>query len=162
LFELARRSGFFPPELVATFEPVMQDECRHILLFANWAAWHRARLPWWRRVLFEIRVTAVWAFLGWERMGIARTMDAEGKEARQDHNFTVTGADSVSAQDISVADLLRLCLQENDRRFSGYDPRLLRPKTMPRVVRLALWFMRSSRWRNDPPHFPSTRGYIHE
>jgi len=29
------------------------------------------------------------------------------------------------------------CLAENDRRLSGYDPRLLRPRMVPRLVRLA-------------------------
>ncbi len=146
LFEMARRSGFFPPELVETFEPVMQEECRHILLFANWLAWHRASMAWWRRPFFELRVWAVWAFLGWERIGLARGMDAEGKETAQDNNFTVTGSKSVSDEDISVPDLMALCLAENDRRFAGYDPRLLRPTTAPALARLALrvmgWFRR--------------------
>ena len=91
LFELAKRSGFFPPELVDTFEPVIQEEARHILLFANWLAWHRRRLPLWRRVWFELRVAAVWVFLAWERIGIARGMGAgDGKPA--DNNFTLTGS----------------------------------------------------------------------
>jgi hypothetical protein len=142
LFEVARRSSLFPPELIDTFEPVMQEECRHILLFANWVAWHRAKLSWWRRIRFEAKVMAVWGFLGWERIGLARTLDAEGNRQELDNNFTVSGAKSVSAGDISVRELMLLCLQENDRRFSGYDPRLLRPRTMPRLVRLALRFMR--------------------
>ena len=140
LFELARRSGFFPAELVETFEPVMQEECRHILLFANWVAWHRATMPWWKRAWFEARVAAVWVFLGWERIGIARGMD-DGNSKKQDNNFTVSGSKSVSAEEISVPELMRICLEENDRRFAGYDGRLLRPRTMPALVRAALRVM---------------------
>ncbi len=142
LFEMAKRSGFFPAELIETFEPVMQEECRHILLFANWLAWHRATLPWYKRPWFELRVWAVWAFLGYERVGLARGMDADGKETKQDNNFTVTGAQSVSNVDIELVDLMQVCLSENDRRFSGYDPRLLRPTTMPALTRLGVRVMK--------------------
>jgi hypothetical protein len=141
LFKMAHRSGFFPEELVRTFEPVMQDECRHILLFANWVAWYRARLPWWRRMYFALKVAAVWIFLGCERVGIARGLDAEGNETQQDHNFTVNGSKAVTGNEIRIRDLMALCLEENDRRFAGYDPRLLRPNTVPRIVRFALRFM---------------------
>jgi len=67
LFEMARRSGLFPEELVETFEPVMGGKGRR----------HQTR--------------------------------------QQFH-----------AQ----------------RRFAGYDRRLLRPTTMPRLVRFALRFIR--------------------
>ena len=147
LFEMARRSGFFPPELIETFEPVMQEECRHILLFANWVAWHRRTMPVWKRPLFELRVAAVWVFLGWERIGLARGMDADGREVVQDNNFTVNGAKSVSNEEMSVRELMGLCLDENDRRFAGYDSRLRRPTTMPSLVRLARRFMRSPKPR---------------
>jgi hypothetical protein len=142
LFETARRSGLFPEELVETFEPVMQDECRHILLFANWVAWHRAALPWWRRPFFELRVAAVWVALGWERLGLARSIDGVGNETVQDHNFTVTGATAVSTEEFSLRGLLLTCLAENERRFSGYDARLRRPTTMPKLVRFLLRFLR--------------------
>lgn len=138
LFETAKRSGFFPPELIETFEPVIQEECRHILLFANWLAWHRARLPWYKRIWFELRVWAVWVFLGYERIGLARSMDGDGKERAQDNNFTVNGAKAVSDVDIELVDLMEVCLAENDRRFSGYDARLVRPTTMPALTRFGI------------------------
>jgi hypothetical protein len=144
LYEVARRSELFPAELVATFEPVIQDECRHILLFANWVAWHRRQLSWWRRLRFELRVAAAWMFLIYERIGLARTIDAEGHEQRQDNNFTMSGAKSVSVCELSTAELLRLCLQENDRRFAGYDRRLLRPRTVPALARFALRLIRKA------------------
>ena len=151
LFAMAKRSGFFPAELVETFEPVIQEEARHILLFANWLAWHRRRLPWWRRVWFEPRVAAVWMFLGWERIGLARGMD--GDSGPQDNNFTLTGGKAVSDADFSVLSLMRVCLEENDRRFAGYDARLLRPTTTPAiargVVRVADWWRRLSGKKHD-------------
>jgi hypothetical protein len=138
LFDLARQSGFFPKELVETFEPVIQEECRHILLFANWLAWHRANLPWWGRLYFEIRVAAAWILIAWERARLARSIDPEGNETRLDSNFTVSNAKAVSPVEIGVLDLMMLCLRENERRFEGYDPRLVRPTTIPRLVRCAL------------------------
>ena len=143
LFESAKRSGFFPEELVDTFEPVIQEEARHILFFVNWAAWHRRTMPFWRRPFFELKVLAVWLFLIWERIGIARTV--EGGE--QDNNFTVTGAKSVG-NDIDVAALIDLCLAENERRMSLYDGRLLRPLAVPALARLARRFMRPTRARS--------------
>jgi len=142
LFELARQSGYFPPELVDTFEPVIQEEARHILLFANWLAWHRRNMSWWRRIAFEARVVAVWAFLVWERIGIARGLGKDDKTQAQDNNFTVNGAKSVSSADVSTGTLMAICLAENDRRFAGYDARLVRPTTTPALVRFALRFMR--------------------
>jgi hypothetical protein len=138
LFESARRSGFFPPALVDTFEPVMQEEARHILFFVNWAAWHRRTMPWWRRPWFELKVLAVWLLLLWERVRIARDVG----NGVQDNNFTVTGVGSVG-EDIGIAGLIDLCLAENKRRMSAYDQRLIRPATVPTLARWARRLMRS-------------------
>ena len=138
LFETAKRSGYFPPELVDTFEPVIHEEGRHILFFVNWVAWHRRNMPRWRRPWFALKVLAVWAFLVWERIGLARDV---GGGKPQDNNFTVNGAKDLGV-DVSVRGLMDLCLEENDRRLGIYDSRLLRPTFVPRMVRLVRRFLR--------------------
>lgn len=138
LFELARRSGYFPHELVETFEPVIQEEARHILFFVNWIAWHRATMKPWRRPWFLLKTLGVWSFLLRERIGLARDMGGGAGDA----NFTVAGSASLAAGELDLAELLAICVSENDRRLSGYDPRLLRPTTMPHLARLALRLLR--------------------
>jgi len=144
LFALAKRSGFFPPALVDTFEPVVQEEGRHILFFVNWVAWHRRNLPPWRRLLFGAEILSVWAFLIWERIGLARdgARGAQARKAARDNNFVFTGGKAIGGSDMSAAALIDECLSEYERRFSGYDARLLRPNGMPHLMRLARRFLR--------------------
>ena len=83
------RSGFFPPELVDTFEPVIQEEGRHILFFVNWVAWHRRQHAAVAAAVVLPEDAGGVGFLIWERIGIAREV---GGGPKQDANFTVTGA----------------------------------------------------------------------
>jgi hypothetical protein len=43
---------------------------------------------------------------------------------------------------------MQLCLQENDRRFAGYDARFVRPTTVPALARVALFLSRP--WAKKP------------
>ncbi|HTW35333.1 MAG TPA: hypothetical protein VMD53_12010 [Rhizomicrobium sp.] len=136
LFEAAKRTGFFPSELIDTFEPVVHEEGRHILFFVNWVAWWRRNMPVWRRPWFELKVLAVWVFLIYERLGIA----SDVSNGQQDNNFTMNGAQQLGA-DIDVGQLIDVCLKENDRRLGIYDARLKRPRFVPFMARLARRFL---------------------
>jgi hypothetical protein len=140
LFEVAKRSGYFPPALVDTFEPVMQEECRHILFYVNWVQWHRRNLPWWKKPLFDLRRAAVYLYLARERFKTASDMGGD--------NFTMTGHESMGIE-LDPADLIDVCLAENDRRMARYDQRLLRPTFVPAVARLIRRFMRKK--KSAPP-----------
>jgi hypothetical protein len=139
LFRSAQLSGYFPEDLVQTFEPVIQEEARHILFFANWVAWYRRTMPWWRRPWHSVRVFAIWIYLVWERLSIAKGMDADG--GTHDSNF-LPASQETFGDALNPRDLFELCLAENERRMSGYDPRLLRPTLVPALVRFALRFMK--------------------
>jgi hypothetical protein len=141
LFKAAKDTGYFPAELVDTFEPVVHEEGRHILFFVNWIAWYRRNMPFWRRPWFELKVLAVWLFLIWERIGIAKDVG----NGQQDNNFTVNGAEQLGA-DINVGELVAICVAENDRRLGIYDPRLKQPRFVPFMARLFLRIQRALRF----------------
>ena len=154
LFDIAKSSGFFPGELVETFEPVMREEGRHILFFVNWVAWWRRTMPWWRRAWFELKILAVWVSIIWERLGAARRVGSQESPGDDraasegiptgDKNFAMTGSQHLGI-DLDFKRVAAICLEANDRRMAPYDSRLIRPRFVPAMARLAMRFLRDAR-----------------
>jgi len=131
LFALARDSGVFSPALVGLFEPVMQEEARHIIFHVNWVAYCQARLPYAARASYVFRRgMAIWLQLA-SRVQTALRIGG-GARARQD-NFTMNAHAAFGP--VSPRRFLETCLRENEKRLAPYDERLLRPVFVSRLAR---------------------------
>lgn len=132
LFKVASDSGFFPPGLVKLFEPVMQEEGRHILFHVNWVAYNQAKLPYASRPGYVFRRgLAIWV------QALSRLKTAMRiKTAAEQDNFTMKAHQTFA--DISPREFIEVCLAENARRLAPYDPRLLRPAFVPRIARTVM------------------------
>ncbi len=133
LFALARESGFFTPELVTTFEPVIQEEARHILFFVNWVDYRRSQLGFLGRIAFRLRCAVIILKHVFSRIETARTL-GKGTGGGEE-NFTLS-AHRELGDSVTLHKVLALCLQENDRRLSRYDQRLRRPTLVPTLAKI--------------------------
>ncbi len=140
LFAIGRRTQFFPAALIDVFDRIMQEEARHILFLVNWAADVRARRFFLARPAFDLRRAWNIAAQAFDRLRGAMAMGGGGNQ----DGFTMKTHAELG--DFSLRSFLELCLAENERRLSSYDPRLPRPTLTPGMVRLVLRFLpRSAR-----------------
>ncbi len=133
IFALARRSGFFPQALTDIFEPILQEEARHILFFANWAEYRKQRTPLWARPAhaFNNGLAASMQVIGRLKLAFA----AGGSDGVDD-NFMMDAKRAFG--EVSARSFIELCLAENERRLAPYDARLARPRLAPSAARLIL------------------------
>ncbi|MDO8756774.1 MAG: ferritin-like domain-containing protein [Elusimicrobiota bacterium] len=129
LFALARDSGYFSPALVKIFDPIMQEEARHIIFHANWVSYSRAQQPSLEQLAFSFKQALA---LGHQSASRIKTALRMRNSSPQD-NFTMNAHESFG--NFSVKQFLETCLRENARRLAPYDDRLLRPTFMPRLAR---------------------------
>ena len=128
LFRLAADSGIFPAPLVERFDGVMQEEARHILFFTNWVAYRRLRLPFHKKAGFLVR-----RGLGVSLQALGRVKTAlQLRDADAGDDFTMQVPESIG--EVTLRTMAQTCLKENSRRLADYDPRLLRPRLVPRLV----------------------------
>ena len=145
LFEIGRRTQFFPTGLIDVFDQIMQEEARHILFLVNWAADLRARHSLLTRPGFDVRRAWNIAAQAFDRVRGAMAM----KGGDSQDGFTMKTHAELG--DFSLRSFLELCLAENERRLSAYDARLPRPVLTPATVRVLLRFIPRPRASNGLP-----------
>jgi hypothetical protein len=137
LYCLARDSGLFPPALLTTMEPIVQEEARHILFFANWIAYCRVHAPGVAKLRHTGRSGLAMSLQIWTRLKtVVSAVRGGGGDDKPDaeDDFMLGVKDSLEVVN-SPRQFLEVCLRENDRRLAPYDPRLVRPMFVPRIAR---------------------------
>jgi hypothetical protein len=127
VFKLARDAGFMPDALFAIFSRVLSEEARHITFFVNWLAYERAHRPMRQRP----------RHLGATAMGYLHGVRNVIRNGQRAATGNAPSGDDVF-QGLTVTRVLEACASENDRLMAAFDPRLIRPKLMPRFGRVAL------------------------
>jgi hypothetical protein len=152
LFELGRRSEFFPPGIISVFDTIMQEEARHIQFIVNWAAYLRAQRALPLRPVFDARRGWNIVAQAFDRVKGAMSMaggggDGDGDDKKDDEKKKNEAAGRDTTQDgftlkshsafgdLTLRSFLELCIAENERRLSPYDARLLRPSIVPPVIK---------------------------
>ncbi|HKU67965.1 MAG TPA: hypothetical protein VJP85_09325 [Candidatus Baltobacteraceae bacterium] len=129
IFRIAREANVVSEALINVFARVLIEEARHIVFFVNWIAYDRAK----RGLGAEILQAPPTAF------GYAQALF---KTIRRGKSANAQGRGMAVALDVfaglTLERFLRTCLEENDRYMEAFDPRLLRPRVVPALVRYAL------------------------
>jgi len=131
LFKLGREHLDMPTELFDIFDRVMQEEANHIVFFLNWFAYRQANAGVLPRVFRHPKALKHYLRALRKLAGHASDDAPEGKD------FVISGAESF-VDNLTPATVLAACLAENARRLAGFDRRLLVPRLVPRLARLAL------------------------
>ncbi len=131
LFAIADEANLFPEQLFTIFDPILDEEGRHIVFFVNWFTYTQIQQGWGFYVLRGIKT--LWYY----GRAISNLVTAFGDSDSSGTGFTATGA-GVFADDLTLEKFLAVCLRENERRMSKYDTRLLQPRFLPRLVSIVL------------------------
>jgi hypothetical protein len=132
LFKIARQSAFLPEPMFNIFDRLLQDETRHIVFFVNWVAY-----------LLSTRGQGAPLFrsahtLLYYGRAVQRLLGVVGRSAESSGNsFSATEA-SVFLEGFNINKLISTCLEENARRMSVFDDRLLKPQFLPSLAQVAL------------------------
>ncbi|PIR01339.1 MAG: hypothetical protein COV66_02675 [Nitrospinae bacterium CG11_big_fil_rev_8_21_14_0_20_45_15] len=130
--EISKSTGDYPIELIEVMEPIVQEEARHILFIQNWMHYQRHRQPFLMQPVHFIRNLWAFADAGWSRLMDIKNLGGS--------SFTIQAREHENSS-LSPKEFVSLCMRENKRRMREFDPRLARPKLIPRTMSFASFFL---------------------
>lgn len=132
MFGLARQAGYFPETLFTLFDPILDEEARHIVFFINWVTYMQIQQGGSPTIFRGIH--ASWHY---SRALLHLAQAFGGSPDGTGEGFTATGI-STFVDDLTPKQAFSMCLQENTRRMSAFDDHLLQPRLLPRLAASAL------------------------
>ncbi|MBD1843751.1 ferritin-like domain-containing protein [Cyanobacteria bacterium FACHB-63] len=129
MFGLARQAKYLPESMFTLFDPILDEEARHIVFFVNWITYVQAqqgRSDLLRGVHSAFHYGRALFNLG------KMVLTKDGNEG-----FTATGAKTF-VDDLTLPQFLSATISENQQRMSRFDDRLLEPRLLPRLAAIAL------------------------
>ncbi|MBE9009904.1 ferritin-like domain-containing protein [Pseudanabaenaceae cyanobacterium LEGE 13415] len=130
MFGLAREANYLPESMFTLFDPILDEEARHIVFFINWITYVQAQNG--RANLFRGAHSALHYGRALFNMG-KMVLTTDGNSG----GFTATGAKTF-VDDLTLPQFLSATIRENQKRMSKFDDRLLEPRLLPRLASIAL------------------------
>lgn len=131
LFAIAREANVFPESIFTIFDPIIDEETRHIVFFVNWFTYTQIQRGQGFTPLRSIKT--LWHY----GKALSNLIAVFGNDDASRTGFAATGT-NIFTKDLTLEKFLEICLVENQRRMSKYDPRLLQPQLLPRLANFAL------------------------
>jgi len=143
IFRLAREARILPEALTSLFVQLLVEEARHIVFFVNWVAWDRYRRG--LRGPFAQALPALFNYGAAIARRVKEGAQMESGESGAGQQETLHLFDDILSG-LTPAMFLRACVEENERYMAAFDPRLLRPRVIPALGKLALAIFEAIGW----------------
>lgn len=136
MFNIAQQANYLPDEIFNIFDPILDEEARHIVFFVNWFTYFQIQRGQGFSALRALRTS--WHY-GRALKGLIDVFG--GVAERDDQAFTATSA-TMFMDDLTPELFFETCLQQNTKRISKFSPELLQPELLPNLSKIALLFLR--------------------
>jgi hypothetical protein len=136
LFDIARRAKYLPEAMFNIFDPLLDEEARHIVFFVNWFTYEQIQQG---KGLESLRAISTLGHYKNALWGLIKTFSGSQKDKQK--NFTATGARTFM-DDLTASFFFTTCLEANGRRMKVFEDELLRPQLIPSLSKFALSLLR--------------------